>query len=207
MAKALLINGSPNEFGCTYTALSELKKKLEEHGIETEIFYLGREALPGCMDCGACRKLGKCVYDDAVNKVAERLDEFDALVVGAPVHYSGPSAHVCAFMDRLFFTSARRMYGKLGAAVVSCRRGGATASFDRLNKYFTISNMIVVGSQYWSMVHGNTPEEVLQDGEGLQIMRSLGENIAWLLRCIEAGKKAGVASPVYEKRISTNFIR
>jgi len=207
MAKALLINGSPNEFGCTYTALCQVQKKLDEHGIETEILYLGRQALPGCMDCGACSKLGKCVYDDVVNRIAERLEEFDAIVVGAPVHYSGPSAHVCAFMDRRFFTSSRRMRGKLGAAVVSCRRGGATASFDRLNKYFTISNMVVVGSQYWSMVHGNTPEEVLQDEEGLQIMRTLGENIAWLLKCIEAGKKAGVPEPVYEKRISTNFIR
>lgn len=207
MAKALLINGSPREFGCTYTALSELKGKLEQHGIEADILYLGKQAISGCTACRYCYTHDGCVIDDAVNRVSAMIDEYDALVVGAPVHYAGPSAQVCAFMDRLFYSGAHKMRGKAAAAVVSCRRGGATAAFDRLNKYFTISNMIVVGSQYWTMVHGNTPDEVRQDLEGMQILRTLGENMAWLIKCIEAGRRAGIPRPEYEKRVATNFIR
>ena len=139
--------------------------------------------------------------------MSARLDEFAAIVVGSPVYYAAPAGQLCAFLDRLFFSSGGRMAGKLAASVVSCRRGGASAAFDRLNKYFTISNMNVVGSQYWNQVHGFTPEDVRRDGEGLQTMRALGENMAWLLKSIEAGRKAGVAAPVYEERIATNFIR
>lgn len=207
MAKALLVNGSPNEFGCTYTALNELKKKLEEHGVEAEILYLGREAISGCTACRACYTLGRCVIEDYVNQVAAKLDEYAAFVVGAPVHYAGPSAQVCAFLDRLFYSAGHKMRLKPAAAIVSCRRAGSTAAFDRLNKYFTISNMLVVGSQYWTMVHGNRPEEVLQDKEGMQTVRTLGENIAWLIKSIEAGRKAGVPEPTREQRVATNFIR
>lgn len=207
MAKVLLVNGSPNQFGCTYTALNELKNKLEQHGIEGEIFWLGKGPISGCTACRACYSLDRCVIDDYVNQIADRLDEYAGFVVGAPVHYAGPSAQVCAFLDRLFYSAGHKMRLKVAGAVVSCRRAGSTAAFDRLNKYFTISNMLVVGSQYWTMVHGNNPQEVLQDLEGLQTVRTLGENMAWLIKSIEAGKKAGVPAPEYEKRTATNFIR
>ena len=202
-----MINGSPNEFGCTYTALNEVAGALERNGIGTEIYYLGKPAIHGCTGCGACSKLGKCVYDDAVNAVAARLDGFDGIVVGSPVHYSGPSAQLCAFMDRLFYSAGDKLKYKPAAAVVSCRRGGSTAALDRLIKYFTISNMPLVSSQYWPQVHGTDPDEVRQDAEGMQTMRVLGENMAWLLRCIEAGRAAGVPGPAKEPRVATNFIR
>ena len=163
----------------------------------------------GCKNgaCGSCKGGAPCIFDDGVNALAARLEEFDALVVGAPVYYAGPSAQVCAFLDRLFYSAGGKLTGKPAAAVVSCRRGGASAAFDRLNKYFSINSMPIVTSQYWNQVHGNTPEEVLRDEEGLQTMRTLGENMAWLLRCIEAGKAAGVPAPVYEPKRPTNFIR
>lgn len=204
--KVLLINGSPNEKGCTYTALSEVAQTLNRHGVDAEILYLGKKNIAGCIACGRCFQTGRCVFDDAVNKVSARLDDFDGIIVGSPVYYAGPSGQLTAFLDRLFYLNEGRMAGKLGAAVVSCRRGGASAAFDRLNKYFLISNMHVVGSQYWNQVHGFTPQDVQKDKEGLQTMRTLGENIAWLLKCIDAGKKAGVVFPKYEPRIRTHFI-
>jgi multimeric flavodoxin WrbA len=205
--KALLINGSPHEQGCTYTALREVEKTLNARGIETEIYWIGTGDIPGCRACGGCRKLGQCVYNDRVNELAARLDEFDAVVLGSPVYYAGPSSQLTAFLDRLFYSAGKHLAGKPGAAVVSCRRGGASAAFDRLNKYFTINNMPVAPSQYWNQVHGNTPEEVLQDAEGLQTMRTLGENLGWLLQCIQAGRQAGVEPPAYEPAVKTNFIR
>ena len=205
--KALLINGSPNEKGCTYTALTEVERTLNKNGIETELLWLGNAPVANCVDCGFCRQQGRCVHDDAVNRVIDELDSISALVVGSPVYYASASGQLCSFMDRLFHYCGRRMAGKLGASVVSCRRGGASAAFDRLNKYFTISNMPIVSSQYWNQVHGNTPEEVMQDEEGLQTMRTLAENMAWLIKCIEAGRRAGIELPEYEKRIGTNFIR
>ncbi len=204
--KVLLINGSPNEHGCTYTALSEVAATLNKHGIETEILYLGKKPIAGCIACGKCFETGKCVFNDAVNAVSEKLDEYDGIVVGSPVYYAGPSGQLTAFLDRLFYPNESRMAGKLAAAVVSCRRGGASAAFERLNKYFLISNMNVVGSQYWNQVHGFTPDDVRKDKEGLQTMRTLGENMAWLLGCINAGRKAGVPLPFYEERVRTDFI-
>ncbi|MBQ4493396.1 MAG: flavodoxin family protein [Elusimicrobiaceae bacterium] len=204
--KVLLINGSPHKEGCTFTALSEIAKTLSKHQIEAEIFHIGTKPVAGCIACGKCRTSGKCIYEDEVNKIGARLEEFDAIVLGSPVYYSGPTGQLCSFCDRLFFSNSRKMAGKLAAAVVSCRRGGATASFDRLNKYFTITNMQVVGSQYWNMVHGFTPEDVRKDKEGLQTMRTLGENMAWLLKCIELGKKNGILKPQYEVPTFTNFI-
>lgn len=203
--KALLINGSPREHGCTYTALKELADTLAAEGVESEIFHVGND-VPGCKACGYCGKNGKCVTDDIVNQIGPRLGEFDAIVLGSPVYYAGPSGQICAFADRLFYTYGKNLGGKLGASVVSCRRGGASAAFDRLNKYFTIVGMPIVSSQYWNQVHGNKPEEVLRDEEGLQTMRTLGRNMAWLLKCIDAGKKAGLDFPVREPKISTNFI-
>ncbi|MDE2519053.1 MAG: flavodoxin family protein [Methanocorpusculum sp.] len=205
--KVLLINGSPHKEGCTFTALSEIAGALNRRDIATEIFHIGTRPIAGCVACGKCAETKRCVFDDKVNEVLDRLDEYDAIVVGSPVYYAGPAGQLTAFLDRLFFLKEDLMAGKPGAAVVSCRRGGATAAFDRLNKYFTISNMPIVSSQYWNMVHGSTPEDVRQDLEGLQVMRTLGENMAWLLRCIEAGRKAGVPAPVYEEHLWTNFIR
>lgn len=206
--KALLINGGPHERGCTYTALKEVADTLEKNGVETEIFWIGNEALHGCIACGKCREIGKCVFDDVVNVARKKFNECDALVVGSPVYYAHASGQVTAFLDRLFYsTPGKERACKLGASVVSCRRGGASAAFDQLNKYFTISNMPVVSSQYWNQVHGLEAEDVLKDEEGLQTMRTLGQNIAWLLKCIEAGKNAGIEKPVYEPGIGTNFIR
>lgn len=207
MRKVLLINGSPNARGCTYTALREVEKSLNKNGVETEIFQIGRAPIQGCIGCRSCGKTGKCVFDDGVNRLAERLDEFDGLVIGSPVYFASPNGTLLAFLDRLFFSAGNKFTGKPGAAVVSCRRGGATAAFDVLNKYFSISNMPIVTSQYWNQIHGNTPEEALQDAEGLQTMRTLGENMAWLIKCIQAGRTAGVPDPVYEKKQKTNFIR
>ena len=205
--KVLMINGSPNEHGCTYTALCEVGGVLAKHGIETEMFYIGKKPVAGCIACMKCQTAGKCVFDDEVNKMSARLDEFAALVVGSPVYYAAPAGQLCAFLDRLFFSSGGRMAGKLAASVVSCRRGGSTAAFNRLNMYFMMNNMVVPTSQYWNQVHGNTPEEVRQDREGLQTMRMLARNMAWLLRCIELGRIAGLSAPLPEPRDRTNFIR
>lgn len=204
--KVLLINGSPNEKGCTYTGLKEMEKVFSKFGIESEILYLGKKAISGCIACGQCRTAGKCIFED-VNKIGERLDEFDGIVIGSPVYYAGPSAQVTSFLDRLFYSYGKKMVGKLGASIVSCRRGGASAAFDRLNKYFSISNMPIVTSQYWNQIHGNTPEEVMKDEEGLQTLRTLAQNFTWLLKCIEAGKKAGIEVGEYEAPLRTNFIR
>jgi multimeric flavodoxin WrbA len=207
--KVLLINGSPNPKGCTYTALCEVAKELENENIETEIFHVGSKPIRGCTACGNCSRTnsGLCVFnDDTVNIALEKAKEADAFVFGSPVHYAGASGQITSFLDRFFYAGDGFQY-KPGAAVVSCRRGGATAAFEQLNKYFTISNMPVVSSQYWNMVHGNTPEEVRQDLEGMQIMRTLGKNMAWLLKCIQAGKEAGITLPEKEPRAVTNFIR
>ena len=205
MAKVLLINGSPKENGCTYTALTEIADTLKGEGIESEIFHIGYD-VPGCRSCRYCKKNGKCVMDDRVNEIGARLDEFDAVVLGSPVYYAGPSGQACAFADRLFYSHGRLMAGKVGAAVVSCRRGGASAAFDRLNKYFAICNMPIATSQYWNQVHGNTPDEVRRDLEGMQTMRTLAMNIAWMLKCFEAGEEKGIVRPVYENQVMTNFI-
>ncbi|MCI6746517.1 flavodoxin family protein [Erysipelotrichaceae bacterium Oil+RF-744-GAM-WT-6] len=205
--KVLLVNGSPHPHGCTDVALSEVAMQLGKHGIETEMLWLGNEAIHGCIACGKCRKAGKCIFDDAVNRVAAKAEEYDGIVVGSPVYYGGPDSQICAFLDRLFYSAGKKFVRKPAAAVVSCRRGGATASFERLNKYFEMSNMPLVTSQYWNQIHGNNAEEAKQDAEGLQTMRTLAENMAWLLKCIEAGKKAGVEEPVYEPFHATNFIR
>ncbi len=205
--KVLMINGSPNVNGCTYTALSEISATLDKHGIESEIYHIGTKPIAGCIACGKCKNGAPCVFDDGVNELAARLDEFDAVIVGAPIYYAGPSGQSTAFLDRLFYSAAGKMTGKPAAAIVSCRRGGASAGYDRLLKYFSINSMPIVTSQYWNQVHGNTPEEVVCDEEGMQTMRTLGENMAWLLKCIEAGKKSGVPLPAKEPRLRTNFIR
>lgn len=205
--KVLLVNGSPHQHGCTYTALKETADAFAARGIETEILWVGNGPVAGCTACGACRKTGKCVFDDLVNRIIERIDTYDGFIFGTPVYYGGPSGQILALMNRLFYSKSRAMAGKPVAAVVSCRRGGASAAFQQMNMHFMMTNMIVVTSQYWNQVHGNTPEEVLQDAEGLQTMRTLAENMTYILRCREAGRAAGVPLPQYELKIATNFIR
>ena len=207
MSKVLLINGSPNEHGCTYTALREVADTLADNCGETDLVYLGKAPVAGCIACGKCARTGQCIFDDQVNEILEKIEEYDGIVVGSPVYYAGPSGQICSFLDRLFYSSRGRMAGKLAASVVSCRRGGASAAFDRLNKYFGISNMHIVGSQYWNQVHGNSPDEVRRDEEGLQTMRTLAQNMAWLLKGVEAGREKGITTPGYEKKVNTNFIR
>ncbi len=205
--KVLLINGSPREQGCTHRALQEAAQTLARRGIETELVWVGNKPMPGCIACGKCREIGKCVFDDAVNRIIEKLDTYDGFLFGTPVYYGGPSGQILSLMNRLFYSASGKMAGKPAAAVVSCRRGGASAAFQQMNMHFMMTNMIVVTSQYWNQVHGNTPEQVEQDKEGLQTVRTLAENMAWLLRCLEAGKAAGVPGPEYEPKEMTNFIR
>lgn len=205
--KVLLFNGSPRAKGCTYTALCEIESVLHRHGIETEIFQIGTQPVAGCIACRKCKNGSPCIFDDGVNALAARLDEFDAIIVGAPVYYAGPSGQSTAFLDRLFFSAGGKLTGKPAAAIVSCRRGGASAAYDRLLKYFSINSMPIVTSQYWNQVHGSSPEEVVRDEEGMQTMRTLGENMAWLLKCIEAGRVSGVPQPEREPIRYTNFIR
>ena len=204
--KVLLINGSPRRNGCTFTALSEVEKTLHREGIETELVQLGAKAVQGCIACGRCKTLGRWAFDDLVNETAPKLEAADGLVVGSPVYYASANGSLIAFLDRLFYSTPFDKTMKAGAAVLSCRRGGASASFDELNKYFTISGMPVVSSQYWNSVHGNTPEEVGQDLEGLQIMRTLGRNMAFLVKSIALGREK-LGLPEKEPRVSTNFIR
>ncbi len=204
--KVLLINASPHKKGCTYTALSAVAEALEENGVEAEIFQAGTTE-KGCMGCGFCVANGRCVTNDCVNEALLKLDECDGIVIGSPVHYASASGQATSFMDRLFYAGGAKLRFKLGAAVASARRAGTTATLDQLHKYFTINNMPVVSAQYWPMVHGNTPDEVLKDEEGMQVMRTLGRNMAWLLKCIAKGKENGIEPPQLEAKIKTNFIR
>lgn len=203
--KVLLVNGSFHEKGCTYTALCEVEKALNANGIQTEIYQIGN-ATSGCRGCRACKKLGKCVIGDGVNEFVEKAANFDGFVFGSPVYYASAAGALVGFMDRAFYSGGRNFAYKPAAAVVSCRRAGASTTFDVINKYFTINNMPVVGSNYWNEIHGNTAEEAAQDEEGLQTMRVLGNNMAWLLKCIELGKLEGL-EPVKEKKVMMNFIR
>ena len=211
--KVLLINGSPHEKGCTYTILGEVAGELEKAGVQTEIFHVGTGPIRGCNACPECQGsiTGRCAFgDDSVNAALEKAEKADGFVFGSPVHFAGASGMMTSFMDRFFeigSESGKKFAFKPAAAVVCCRRGGATATFDQLNKYFIYSGMPVVPSQYWNMVHGNTPEEVRQDLEGMQTMRTLAKNMAWLLRCIEAGRQSGAPPPEHEEEITTNFIR
>ena len=209
--KVMLVNGSPHPHGCTYTALSEIAEALKKEKIEAEIFQVGVKPLAGCISCHKCAELGKCVFDDKVNEFTEAAGSADGFVFGSPVHYAAASGAITSFLDRAFFSTmlaGRRdvFYLKPGAAIVSARRAGTTAAFEQLNKYFTISEMPVISSKYWNMVHGFTPDDVRQDLEGLQTMRVLARNMAWFLKCKEAGEKAGVPLPEKEEPVATNFI-
>ena len=206
--KVLLVNGSPHEKGCTYTALCEVASALNKEGIETEIFHIGTAPVRGCIGCGGCAGKGKCVFDDdIVNRLIEKVEGIDGLVIGSPVHYASAGGAITSVLDRLFFAASGKLAYKPCACIASARRAGTTATLDQLIKYPTINRMPLVSSQYWPMVHGSTPEQVIQDEEGMQIMRTLGRNMAWLIRCIEAGKAAGIGAPEMEPVVRTNFIR
>lgn len=206
--KVLLINGSPRVKGCTFTALSEVAKTLEECGIETEIAQIGNKAIRGCIGCGGCASKGHCVFDDDVtNEMIAKIKEADGLVIGSPVYYSSPNGNLISMLDRLFYAGGDFLVHKPAAAVASARRAGTSATLDDLQKYFTIKQMPIVSSTYWNMVHGSCPEDVLKDEEGLQTMRNLGRNMAWLLKCIENGKNNDILPPEAETGSKTNFIR
>lgn len=206
--KVLLINGSQHKDGCTHTALLEVGKELLKEGIETEEFWCGNKPIMGCIGCGRCRETLQCWYDkDSVNPFLKKVAEVDGFVFGTAIHFAGPTGFIKPFMDRAFCSKSKMYWNKPAATIVSCRRGGALGGFEDLNRYYTISNMPVVSSQYWNQVHGNSPEEVMRDEEGLQIMRQLARNMAWMLKSIAAGKEAGIPAPVHENPIRTNFIR
>lgn len=206
--KVLLFNGSPKEHGCTFTALSEIAKALGGQGIETEILYAGNKPVRDCIACGGCKTGDKCVFaDDCVNEWIEKAKSADGFVFGTPVYYAHPSGRILSLMDRMFYAGGRHFAHKPAAVVASARRAGTTAALDALSKYLGISQMPIISSTYWNMVHGNSPEEVKQDLEGMQTMRNIGLNMAWILKCIEAGKQAGISVPEAEKSVRTNFIR
>lgn len=207
--KVLLLNGSSRPKGCTYTALSEIVSVLEAENIQAEIVNLGNQPIRDCIGCGKCSELhNACVFnDDMVNELLKKAEEADGFIFGTPVYYAHPSGRILSVLDRLFYAGSSVFAHKPGAAISSARRGGTTASMDVLNKYFTIAQMPVVSSTYWNMVHGNTPDEVKQDLEGLETMRNIGKNMAWLLKCIDFGKRNGVNIPDTKKSVYTNFVR
>ena len=205
--KVLLINGSPNVHGCTYTALSEVAKTLNDNGVETEIYHIGNRPIRSCVVCKKCKETGECVFDDEVNMLSKKLYECDGLVIGSPVYFASANGALVTLLDRLFYSTSRKDKTMMvGAAVVSARRGGCSATFDQLNKYFTISGMPIASSQYWNSVHGFTPEDVMKDEEGLQTMRTLGKNMDFLMKSIGLGKKE-FGLPEKEARINTHFIQ
>lgn len=201
--EVLLINGSPKSNGCTFTALSAVAAALQDQGINTSFFHIGSQPVYGCTACGKCAESKRCVLPDGkVNECIMRLEKADGVVIGSPVYYAAPNGALCALLDRVFFLKSRLYAYKPAAAIVTCRRGGASAAFDRLNKYFTISCMPVVSSQYWNAVHGSTPEEVIRDQEGMQIMHTLGLNMAWLMHSIA---RAGLPKPILDEWRRTDF--
>lgn len=204
--KVVLINGSPHEKGCTYTALCAVASGLGRNEVSTKIFHIGKEKVRGCVDCGACREknLGRCAFDDDIaNRIVDEIETADGVVIGSPVYYAAPNGALCAALDRVFYSASRTKFtGKPAAAVVSCRRAGASTALDRLNKYFMASRMPVVSSQYWNMVHGKTPQEVHEDYEGMQTMRVLGAEMARMLKAL-----SGVPLAKCEERVFTNFVR
>lgn len=204
--KVMLLNGSSKSNGCTAAALREVERGLNDNGIETEVVFIGNQPLSDCIACRKCSELGKCVFDDVVNEIVEKAKDCDGFVFGSPVYYAHPSARILAVMDRAFFSGGRNFAFKPAAAVLSARRAGTTASFDVMNKYFTIASMPIVSSTYWNHVYGSQPEEVAQDKEGLMTMYNIGVNMSWLLKCIELGRNSGIDVPVNEK-VYTNFIR
>ena len=210
--KVLLVNGGPHKNGCLNTALEIVAKSLNEEGIDTEIFWIGVKPIAGCIACKTCAKTGKCIFDDVVNEFVEKAQEVDGFIFGSPVHYAGATGAITSFMDRVFYSASLggksdRFLFKPASTVISARRAGTTATYDQLNKYFGITQMPIISSRYWNMVHGATPEEVKKDEEGIQIMEILGKNMAYYLKCIQAGREKGIEPPKQEETHYTNFIR
>ena len=204
--KVLLVNGSPHEKGCTNRALEEVQMQLRKEGVDSEIFWLGTK-VQGCIGCFSCMQNGKCMFEDVLSDFILKAQEADAFVFGSAVYYGSATGSITSFMDRPFFSGGKYLQHKLAASVVSCRRGGASEAFAQMNMYYMMTNMPVVSSQYWNQVHGMTPEDVEQDAEGLQTMRSLASNMAWLLKCIESGRSNGIDKPQLEESVMTNFVR
>ena len=209
--KVLLVNGSPHKEGCTYTALAEVGNALNQSGIDTDVFWVGNKPLSGCIACKSCIQKNCCVFDDAVNDFLELAGDYDGFIFGTPVHWAGASGAITSFLDRVFYADlnggGNRFLLKPAAVVMSARRAGTTATWDQVNKYFGLMQMPIITSRYWNMVHGAKPEDVKQDAEGLQTLRVLGSNMAWFLKCKEAGEKAGIQLPEQEPMTFTNFIR
>ena len=206
--KVLLFNGSPRANGCTFTALSEVARELNAQGIETEILQTGNKPVQDCIGCGGCKDKDKCVFDgDNVNEWIEKAETADGFVFGTPVYYAHPSGRILSVMDRLFYAGGKNFKHKPAAVIASARRAGTTASLDAVAKHFGIAQMPVISSTYWNMVHGNTPEETVQDLEGMQTMKNLALNMAWILKCIKAGEQSGVSAPQTKTSARTNFIR
>ena len=209
--KVLLVNGSPHKEGCTYTALAEVGNELNQSGIDTDVFWIGSKPLSGCIACKSCIQKNRCVFDDAVNDFLELAGDYDGFIFGTPVHWAGASGAITSFLDRVFYADlnggGNRFLLKPAAVVMSARRAGTTATWDQVNKYFGLMQMPIITSRYWNMVHGAKPEDVKQDAEGLQTLRVLGRNMAWFLKCKEAGEKAGIQLPEQEPMTFTNFIR
>ena len=209
--KVLLVNGSPHKEGCTYTALAEVGAALNQSVISTDVFWIGNKPLSGCIACKSCIQKNRCVFDDTVNEFLELAGDYDGFVFGTPVHWGGAAGAITSFLDRVFYADlnggGNRFLLKPAAAVMSARRAGTTATWDQMNKYFGLMQMPIITSRYWNMVHGSTPDDVRQDEEGMSVMRTLGHNMAWLLKSIEAGRAAGVPAPVQEPPARTNFIR
>lgn len=208
--KVLLVNGSPHKDGCVSTTLSEIADTLKSEGIDSTTFWVGNQPVAGCIGCGTCVGKRSCFRNDRVNEFVKMMDDYDGFVFGTPVHYAAASGAMTSFLDRVFFIdefNGDHFAGKPAAAIATCRRSGATAALDQMNKYMTDCNMPIVPSQYWNIVHGNTPEEIHRDTEGLQTMRTLARNMAWLLKCIALGREHGIGFPVHEQHTMTNFIR
>lgn len=206
--KVLLINGGPHKDGATNVALKEIEETLNEEGIETEIMWLGTKPIGGCIGCNHCLNTNnRCFMNDKVNEFLDKVEKTDGFIFGSPVHFASASGNITAFLDRVFYGRGKMFAGKVCASVASCRRGGATATFDQLNKYALMSNMYIVGSNYWNQIHGTNKEEAKQDLEGLQTMRELARNMAWILKCMENGRKEGIKREEYEAKVKTNFIR
>jgi len=209
--KVLLLNGSPHEKGCTYTALQEISTQLHKEGISSEIFWVGNKPITPCLACGGCAKSGKCVVNDKVNEFLTKAEDFDGYIFGSPVHYASASGNIVAFLHRVFMAEAfsgKNIFRlKPGAAITTARRAGTTVTIDQLNKYFQVTEMPIISGRYWTMVHGNNPDEIQQDKEGMQNMRILAKNMAYFLKCKQVAKEAGIVEPTAEAAVWTNFIR
>lgn len=208
--KVLLVNGSPHKEGCVFTALTEIATTLKDEGVDSTLFWVGNQSVAGCIGCGACVGKRRCFRNDRINEFVEMMDDYDGFVFGTPVHYAAASGAMTSFLDRVFFIdefNGDHFAGKPAAAIATCRRSGGTAALDQMNKYMTDCNMPVVPSQYWNVVHGNTPDEIRRDTEGLQTMHVLARNMTWLLKCIALGREHGIGFPAHEQHTMTNFIR